>query len=143
MDVFLFVVIGLSIRASWIDARFGILPNRINFWIFVLALLWVLTTQYDFDLFFYIGVLLVHLGLVLWPRAGLGAGDLKLVMGQGLVTANLNRMYLWLLLAYGFAAIWGLLHLKNQNIRFGPWLTSALLVVVMGELTHVAMAYSR
>ncbi|MEY3407441.1 MAG: Type leader peptidase family [Actinomycetota bacterium] len=133
--IFLLLTLGLAIRASWIDAKTGLLPNKLNLFIFLSALGWIATSSLEVDFLSYVLVVLGHLALVLLPKVGLGAGDLKLIFGLGLLAAGLNQIWTWLTLAYVLAGIWGLLHLNNRNIRFGPWLTAALVAIVVGEFT--------
>lgn len=135
-------ILGLAIRAAWIDAKTGLLPNRLNLQIFITAVIWALAFSENFNFLEYISVTMVHLFLVVWPRAGLGAGDLKLIVGLALISASFSFSWVWLLLAYVLAAIQGIFRPNSKTIRFGPWLVTAWVVVGMGELPHVAMAYS-
>jgi Flp pilus assembly protein protease CpaA len=141
--VFLGLIAAIAIRAAVIDYRLGILPNRLTGLIFGLAFIWVLLDPGEFNLFEYLLVIALHFGAVFLPSGGLGAGDAKYIAGLGLVTSSWGVSWGWLLLSYTSAAIWGLICQKTSNIRFGPWLSAAWLVVGMGQFAHVALAYSR
>jgi Flp pilus assembly protein protease CpaA len=142
-----FLILGLisaiAIRAAVIDHRHGILPNRLTGLIFGFALIWVLLDPGEFNLLEYLLVVALHFGAVFLPKGGLGAGDAKYIAGLGLITATWGVSWSWLLLSYSSAAIWALIGQKTSNIRFGPWLSAAWLVVGMGQFAHVALAYSR
>lgn len=133
----------LALKAAVIDYQVGLLPNRFTGWIFGLALVWVLLSPESLNIFEYLLVIALHFGAVFLPNGGLGAGDAKYIAGLALVTASWGVSWTWLFLAYSAAAFWALISRKSSNIRFGPWLSAAWLVVGMGQFAHVTLAYSR
>jgi Flp pilus assembly protein protease CpaA len=137
------IIFLLSVRASFIDYRQGILPNRLTGAIFLLALVWLIFSDTDLNILEYSIVICLHFAAVFLPRGAIGAGDAKLIAGLALTTASWEVSWIWLLLAYTSAAFWALFTRKSPNIRFGPWLSAAWFVVGMGQLAHVALAYSR
>ena len=89
-------------------------------------------------------IAIAHLLLVILPPYGLGAGDFKLVTALIPVIAWWGgiQIWLWLWFSYSGAAIYGLIR-RNRGfigpLAFGPWLVTAWIVIVMGDLARVAM----
>ena len=142
-----------AVLAARIDYATHRLPNRLTAAIFLLGLglvaFW-LTISLPACMarwlveWFVVG--LVHLGLAILGRGALGMGDVKFIAGLALPVVWWGNVWLCLLLAYCSGALWGLSgHARqySRRIAFGPHLAGGWIVVVVGQLGSVAMAYSR
>ncbi len=88
----------------------------------------------------------VHCGFALLSRGALGMGDAKLIAGLSLPLVWWGAALSWLAIAYCSAAIVGIatkISGKSRRIAFGPHLTGGWILLVVGQLAGVAMAYSR
>jgi Flp pilus assembly protein protease CpaA len=143
----------LAIQASRIDAQIFRLPNRLTAGVFVTAIFCVMgwsrvVPRED-------GILMVltwvtitglHVGLSLLSNSSLGMGDAKLIAGLSLPLIWWGSVLNWLTLAYCSAAIVGMatkISGKSRRIAFGPHLTGGWILLLVGQLSGVAMAYSR
>ncbi len=142
----------LAIQASLIDARTFRLPNRLTAGIFVAALLCLfcwsrLVSRVDwYRALTWLVIVGVHFGFALLSRGALGMGDAKLIAGLSLPLIWWGAALSWLTIAYCSAAIFGMANMifrKSRRIAFGPHLTGGWILLVMGQLAGVAMAYSR
>lgn len=142
---------GFAIKAAIVDHRSGRLPNRLTgaVWCLAVGLVagWIHLDPGPIVAAAAVWLLVaaLHFALVVLPPYGMGAGDLKLVAGLLMPLAWWGSWWIWLLLAYGSAALAALrgrsLHRLATSVRMGPWLVTAWLAVVVGQLTHVALAY--
>lgn len=143
---------GLATRAAAIDAETGRLPNPLTAAVGVsaagLLLAWAVLTPAAIPAASaaWLAVVLGHSALVLLPPYGLGAGDLKLIAGLVAPLAWWGNWWLWLGISYGLGLAAAVVERRRRggwprSIRLGPWLTTGWWAVVMGQLTHVALAH--
>lgn len=142
-----------AVLAARIDYATYRLPNRLTAAIFLLGLgvvaFWLtisLPVSMARCLVEWFVVVLVHLGLAVLGQGALGMGDVKFIAGLATPLVWWGNVWLWLLLAYCSGALWGLsgqARRFSRRIAFGPHLAGGWIVVVMGQLAGVAMAYSR
>lgn len=143
----------VAVWASVIDVRAHRLPNELTGIIFIcglaLTVLWLAMTDGFFPsmkLAIWLAITTFHIALALLPSRPVGMGDAKLIAGLSLPMVWWGSATTWLLLAYFSGSAVGLVRrrtLQSQRIAFGPYLTGGWIVVVVGQLARVAMAYSR
>lgn len=138
---------GVAIKASIIDFQTYRLPNRLNLIIALLGVAALVIRGYDTAFLLSLFLLVaLHVFPQLLGKRWIGMGDSKLMLGLGLGAPSTAALLLWLWLAYFSAAVIGLGVKKlkfSEKIAFGPYLTAAWIIVVMGDYARVAMAYSR
>ena len=135
-----------GLEAARFDAQNYILPNRLNFQIFVAALMTqILNIRIEVII---VSLLLfcVHLFTSLVSPNALGMGDVKLMAGLSITVATGELVFGWIYLAYLMGAIHGIyrkLRLKSARIPFGVSIYGAWAVICVGEWVCVALDYGR
>lgn len=143
--IFLVICI-IGLLAARIDQKSFLLPNRHTGSIFTIGLVSHSINVRGDTFYLAVSISLLHLILALISPNSFGMGDVKFISGLAFSFTYTHFIWLWLSLTYIFGLIHGfyLRFWRNKpRIPFGPSIYGAWVVVYMGELTHVAMDYSR
>lgn len=144
-------IAGISLDAARIDVRERRLPNLHTLAVGVLAVTLVsVWTFAGFEatswLLSALAISTLHFGVALLPGRPLGMGDAKFIAALSPLMSWWQQHFVWLLMSYSTAAIGGLMLQKlsrNSRIPFGPHLIASAMLVVVGQLLRVALAYCR
>lgn len=141
----------VAVHASIIDRRSFRLPNSHTLVIgsinALLVLAWTTLSGVRILVSFqWLAVVIVCTLLALIPAQLFGMGDAKMIAACAPVMLWWGTFTEWIVLSCFVASVRSVAYMRsgwNQRIAFGPYLTGAWMVVVMGQLACVAMAYCR
>ena len=141
----------VAIHASIVDKHSFRLPNThtgaIAAMNLVLFLMWSSLDGIRYQVALqWIAVAVAHGLLAMLPGRVFGMGDAKLVGALALVMLWWGAFTEWMLLSYLAASARGVTNVRSgwsQRIAFGPYLSGAWMLIVVGQLARVAMAYGR
>ena len=138
------VLVGLLVTASVIDLNCMRIPNKINLIIVAVGCIHMLQFDYKVWIDCFLGLLLgggslFLMGLIgswLLNKEAMGGGDVKLMAACG-IFLGLSKTLFALLFAFYAAAVVIIVLLvakrlkRNQNIAFGPFLCSGVIIAVL------------
>lgn len=125
------IVLLLLIRISYLDIKERVLPNKYIFFFIIISLLYESKIIYGQRILETVIIIIPLLLVWLWLKAGIGAGDIKLI-GVLILIYSLEIALYGILLGLVAAILWNIISKKEtKNIPLVPFISCGILFTVI------------